>query len=602
MATREDVARRCTKTDVAGHYALELPVGVWLIVASGWGYLADGKDLVLREQGSSAPLDFFLRRGGSARAGTILDLEGSPVAGIHVAVQMPLGGRMGCAMSVQTNPQGHFELWADDDASLVVDSPGYIDMVFHEPDIYTALPESAIEGRVIDQAGNPVAGARVAYVGLAEPPLGFPEHATLTDAEGRFRLANVRPDNYDLMVFRDNLGGSREVSVEFARTHADVEIVTTLSLEWLHAQVVETSGEPVASCLVGLLPTSDPHAWAYTFWTDEEGRLAAPTLPGASFDINFLQCPSMVGKTPYDSLISGRPDGEVSRLEVAPGHALRGQVMDANGQPVVDVKVSVHTPEPDLPRPTEPRDPRSHFMTFRPSATTDAQGWFEIAGLFPGELEVQVEGRHRIGPPLRVTVAEQPTTVASFRMEESARLELHSSEMRSDQLVWLVDCSAERDLGVPQWTVQEPTDERGIVIIEHAPVGNLAAAIESRPSCDDAESLLVTTHAGQATEVQLQAPSPLPKTVVHVVDATGKNVARAVVTIVAVELRPTSTRWWHLGEFGITDALGQASFERGCNQSDSCTAVAARPGTFGTTTVGPGHSGEIMIALQPSGP
>lgn len=602
LATREDVVPRCTKTDAAGRYALELPVGAWLLVASAWGYLPDGEELVVREKESSMSLDFFLRQGGSARAGTIIDLEGAPVAGIHVAAQMPLSGRVGYATRVQTNAQGHFELWADDDATLVVDSPGYIDMVFYEADTYTALSESVIEGRVIDQAGKPVAEARVTYVGLGDPPLGVPEHATLTDAEGRFRLGNVSPDKYDLMAFRDNLGGTKKVSVEFAQTRTDVEIVMTLSLEWLHAQVVETSGEPVASCLVGLKPASDPRAWAYTFWTDEEGRLATPTLPDARFNVDFLQCPRMVGKPPYDPLVSGRPEGESSRLEVALGHVLRGRILDAGKQPLVDVKVSIDTPERDLPTAADARDSRSSFMTFRRSARTDAEGRFEIAGLFPGEFEIQVEGRHRTGPPLRVFVTDQPMTEASFTMEESARLELRSSEMRSYQLVWLVDCSAERDPGVPQWTVQEATDERGMVILEYAPVGTLAAAIEHRPSCDDAESLLVTTHAGQTTEVQLRAPAPPPKTVVHVVDPTGKNVARAVVTIVAVDIRPTSTRWWHLGEFGITDAHGQASFERGCDRSNPCTAVSARPGMFGTTTVEPGHSGEIVIALQPTGP
>lgn len=427
-ATRADVTPRCTVADAWGYYVLELPAGVWLIVASAWGYLTNGEKLVLRETKPNASLDVALRRGGSARTGTILDLDGSPAIDVRIVARAVVGGRHDYVASARTNAQGRFELWADEDAFLEVDSPGYIDLVSHESETHTALPESVIEGRVIDQAGKPVAGARVAYVEKWDPPLGFPEHATRSDGDGKFRIANVKPGEYNVMVFRDDLGGNAKIAVEFAQTLGGIEVVVVPMLEWLRAQVVDERGEPVAGCFVGLARADEEGpAWVNTFWTDEDGHLASPTIP-ASYEITFLECPGKVGKLPYAPLVSG----EVARLEVAPGHVSS----DADGN----------------------------------SATPD------------------------------------------------------------------------------------PSDQQ-------APAG--------------------------------------PKTTVRVVDASGANVGKAVVSVIAAEARLTSTSWWNYG-LAITDALGRANVDPGCDAAESCTAMAVRPGMFGTVTVEPGHAGEIVVALQPT--
>lgn len=512
---RADVTPRCTKSDDAGRYTLELSAGVWLLVASARGYLPSGEDLVLRAGELNVSRDFVLLRGGAARVGTLIDLDRAPIADARIVSRMSFGGLPVHSVSVQTDAEGRFDLWTTDEASLTLDAPGHIEMMVREGDVYTALPESVLEGRVVDEGQQPVGGARVAYVaGPADPPLGFPEHAVLSDADGGFRIDRVSPGDYQLVVYRDDIGGTEPVSVAFAQHQANIEVAVTSPLEWVRAQVVEPEVGHVAGCLIGLQPSDDRAAWPDTYYTDENGRLDVPTRPGARFSVEFLHCPGKVGKPPYDPLLSARSDAEAARLEVAPGHTLRGRVVDTDGHPLAGLEVAVGQPDS-----AGALDSHWSFVSRRPSTTSDAAGRFEIMGLFPGEIQVRVEGGDH-DRPSKVTVTDQPTTEVILSVARSERRE-----------------------------VQTPESTRS-------------------------------------------------RTVVHVVDPAGQSVGRVLVTIVNVELQPTSSSWWNLGAFAITDSDGRAIFERGCDERLPCTAMAARPGLFGTASVAPGRAAESEIAVQ----
>src|SRR5829696_4935560 len=63
----------------------------------------------------------------------------------------------------------------------------------------------ALEGTVVDSAGEPVAGARLSLVNSQQASFG----ATETDARGAFRFASVAPGNYVLVVVKPGFAEKR---------------------------------------------------------------------------------------------------------------------------------------------------------------------------------------------------------------------------------------------------------------------------------------------------------------------------------------------------------------------------------------------------------
>jgi hypothetical protein len=59
-----------------------------------------------------------------------------------------------------------------------------------------------VEGRVIDAAGNPIAGILVMPASTANPPEAVPEIAVLTDAQGRYKW-NLSPGPYTFTFTRE---------------------------------------------------------------------------------------------------------------------------------------------------------------------------------------------------------------------------------------------------------------------------------------------------------------------------------------------------------------------------------------------------------------
>jgi len=131
-------------------------------------------------------------------------------------------------VSVLTGPDGHFEIddVPDGAVNLVPRKPGYfneqeleqggaagprmIQIGESTPDILLRLfPEGVIEGRVLDEAGEPVEGASLQAL-VSQVREGRrrwePAGGGSTDDTGAFRLANLRPGQYVLFV---NAGGSR---------------------------------------------------------------------------------------------------------------------------------------------------------------------------------------------------------------------------------------------------------------------------------------------------------------------------------------------------------------------------------------------------------
>lgn len=117
----------------------------------------------------------------------------------------------------------------------------------------------SIAGRVVDQAGAPVAGASVA---VHAGPGPVDDIAALTDADGRFRLGNLSPGRYQLAVFGAGNaeagaqvdvgdGGASEVEIRFGgdagpEPPRGVALVTD-GIDWSEVRLIRVSMWPAGA-------------------------------------------------------------------------------------------------------------------------------------------------------------------------------------------------------------------------------------------------------------------------------------------------------------------------------------------------------------------
>jgi hypothetical protein len=116
--------------------------------------------------------------------------------------------------------------FAEGELSTVVDNPGRRDRPFDLATIDLEEP-GAVEGEVVDERGDAVAGARVA-VGRAPsyvPAGALPRGVAVTDAHGAFSLQGLPTGATTLDVFSPDRGrGSLRVDVRSNRTQAGLRI------------------------------------------------------------------------------------------------------------------------------------------------------------------------------------------------------------------------------------------------------------------------------------------------------------------------------------------------------------------------------------------
>lgn len=117
--------------------------------------------------------------------------------------------------------------FAEGELALTVSSTGRSDRPFEVPAIDLEEP-AEIEGEVLDERGEPVAGARVAVGAVpAYLPAGsLPRGVAVTDSRGQFTLRGIRPGVLTLEAtsVAHGRGSARGVQAIAGRTTRDVEI------------------------------------------------------------------------------------------------------------------------------------------------------------------------------------------------------------------------------------------------------------------------------------------------------------------------------------------------------------------------------------------
>jgi hypothetical protein len=309
---------------------------------------------------------------GSRLTGTIADASGGPIAKAHILAAGLAGAESDGAgkYSVCLSPRHQYGTPA---AQVRVEADGYGAVrreIMVAGDIrvdFNLVPEAVVVGRATTSDGTPAEGARViaaAAPGAFRGASGW----TISDHDGRFRIGELAPGPYDVIVRAEGLTAAPvSVVARAAGTSSDVNIVLAPLSEGPQAQVrgrVFMNGTPVVGASIAAI---------------HDGQASRGTTSQA--DGSFLLDGVPFGKTrllvaPYE--VKGGNEIDINRavvdgvrLDVGKVATVRGRVT-RHGVPVAGADI-LYEPAPQTTLHSPP-----------PTARSNAVGDFVMEAIPPG--------------------------------------------------------------------------------------------------------------------------------------------------------------------------------------------------------------------------
>lgn len=206
-------------------------------------------------------------------------------------------------------------------------------------------------GRVIDAAGNPVAGASVTT------SIGHAFEA-VTDVDGRFELAAL-PARATLGIEAD-AGLRGRGSTIWSTNGGEIEIVLAAGVT-VSGRALDAEGEPVFG--VALRITDEMgNRTVWTGYTDEQGEFSAPAIPLGGRRLRVTK----VGFVPQTLTLDVAEGMESLDLRMLEGVSVRGRVLDETGAPLRGASVYAQiVTDLSMPRSAGTRDDSAEDGTFR---------------------------------------------------------------------------------------------------------------------------------------------------------------------------------------------------------------------------------------------
>jgi RNA polymerase sigma factor (sigma-70 family) len=226
--------------------------------------------------------------------------------------------------------------------------------------VFRLEPGVTAGGRIVDERGKPIAGARV-QVRLESHPkpahgdsrvryntwLSEGDETATTDADGRWRIANL-PDHpqakLSLLVAHpdyvsDPIWGQAQkaAGITPAQLRKGTATLTLKQGVSVRGRVTGPDGKPIKDALV--VHGDDPYSsWLPTkFVTDADGRYRLPALPPRQTTLTVI-APGWAPQMRRLMLEAGMPPQD---FRMAPGKRLRLRIVDAAGKPVGNAYVLI---------------------------------------------------------------------------------------------------------------------------------------------------------------------------------------------------------------------------------------------------------------------
>lgn len=330
---------------------------------------------------TAAPLRLTLLR-GSELIGRVVDERGRPVPGAELKLGfLDLPNSWLEPLRAKTTKEGRFSFQplTADDYVLSLRSSGFSSAEFRL-DIVAGVspldlgevvlsPAVALEGRVVDPQGRPVAGAEVAAEWQkGKGPKVFPSSSTVARADGRFRLQDLQEgESYHLTAGASGFADSLPLRVA-APGEEPVRLELRV-LRTLAGRVTDDRGRPVHRASLWNPELRNGRSKAET---DFQGRFSARVAAG-ELKLQIDAEGYAKRKLPPMQIPADRDPAELN-VVLESGTVLSGRVTDRQGRSLSSVWVSA--------------SPLSAPGSNVADDSSDAAGSYRLEGLPPGSYEI----------------------------------------------------------------------------------------------------------------------------------------------------------------------------------------------------------------------
>jgi RNA polymerase sigma factor (sigma-70 family) len=379
---------------------------------------------------------------GTLISGRIVDAEtGQGIAGAYVsclANAEVVDGLQIQSPTTQTDRQGCFQMAVPPGQRNLLALAenlgcGYLERTTQMVDIKRGRPQTDLKlalrpspvlaGQVLDPAGAPVAGARVAVERLGDPGVAW--QAVVTDLQGRFRLTRLAVAGPYMCVATHRgrkLGGRTPVCPTADGKPPGPVAIRLGPLGAVAGRLLTPNGRPVAGAAITIrvnpkttfgfrVPAVVPEAEGLL--TDARGQFRFDELVPATERAYFIEA-AAPGCVRLQVLPFQARPGQTHQLGdlvmVGADQELAGRVVDRRGRPCADVPVTA--------RPTGRGKTGETYLGPDP-VVTGADGRFRITGLPRGPVELRARDVQLFAGKraARRLVASSPLTVQAGRQD-----------------------------------------------------------------------------------------------------------------------------------------------------------------------------------------
>jgi hypothetical protein len=475
------------RTDGLGKFSLAVLPGRYTITVTHEDFAPASMEGLSASLGSAENLRVQMKVGATA-SGRIVDEDGKPLSG---RVRLRLFGR---ALSLF----GSQDLGDRTDAAARFNVP-HIPAGQHEIDIMAsahgtstipvsvALPQGTLDlgdirlesglviaGKAVDDAGEPVQGARVRANASRDASRSQPFEAE-SETDGRFVISGIKEGRYNLSVSAEGFSildglqatsGDRNVTVTLGRTGRVRLLVTQGGASGVVARPVKES-----VLLVGQRQGSGPSPF-----------MTSPFINRAE------QTPSESGELIFENLAAGRQLLEIGatgylRKSLGVVNVEAGALTDL-GQVVLERGLAVRgTVVDSLGRPVRGADVDAPFQemnrTFPRRTVSDGDGRFEITGTEPGKVELTVS--HAAFATSRTTTtieADGTSPEVAITLRAGGRITGTVKRRGGEPVAGVfVNCTSCLRGSVDWMRAQAETDANGAFALENVAPGGVSVSL-----------------------------------------------------------------------------------------------------------------------------
>lgn len=252
------------------------------------------------------------------------------------------------------------------------------------------LPGARVAGTVLDEAGKPVAGARVVYSGASDwmQQADDRRDAVVSGSDGGFAFPAMPAGSFRFLASHDALapGSSTLVTLD-GKTERTGVTITMAQGATIAGRVVDGSGKPVAGARVriGSAQRTMIVAAPRQAYSDDKGHFEISGMPRRELVAVAIHETASSQSVPVDAT-KGDVGSVTLTLDVT--GTIAGIVVDPKGQPVEGAQVSAG---PNFRDSRAAPDMVNWRLRGFPRELTDAGGRFTLTGLAPGSYLVSAQ-------------------------------------------------------------------------------------------------------------------------------------------------------------------------------------------------------------------